>query len=234
MPMTNGAGRAGRPGAGWGGRTVRPRVLVVVCGTGTDVGKTWFAAQLLTAARQAGLMVQARKPVQSFDPASDASRHDAAVLAAASGEDESDVCRLSYPAAMAPPMAAAMLNVASCTLAELLDDVRWSGSPDLGLVETIGGVRSPIAEDADSAQFALALEPDLVVLVADAGLGTINAVRLSVDALIGPRCVVMLNRFDAADVLHGANRDWLRDRCGFDLVTSADELLAAIDKVARP
>ena len=51
------------------------------------------------------------------------------------------------------------------------------------------------------------------MLVADAGLGTINSVRLSVGALAGPRgLVVFLNRFDAADDLHRRNRDWLRTR----------------------
>jgi dethiobiotin synthetase len=229
VPVADRSRRAGRVGG-----APRPGLLVVICGTGTEVGKTWCAAQLLTAARAAGLSVQARKPVQSFDPASDASRRDASLLAAASGEDEVNVCRWFYPAAMAPPMAAAVLGVASCTLTDLLDDLKWDGTPDMGLVETLGGVRSPIAEDADSAQLALALEPDVVVLVADAGLGTINAVRMSIDALDGLRCVVMLNRFDPDDVLHLANRAWLRDRCGFDVVTETEAMLAAIGRVQQP
>ncbi len=54
------------------------------------------------------------------------------------------------------------------------------------------------------------------MLVADAGLGTINAVRLTVDALrAGPTVlsaalVVVLNRFDAAEDLHVRNRQWLQ------------------------
>ena len=38
----------------------RPGVLVVVAGTGTDVGKTWVAARLLEHWRRAGLSVAAR------------------------------------------------------------------------------------------------------------------------------------------------------------------------------
>ena len=46
----------------------RPTHLVVVAGTGTDIGKTWVAATLLTAWRDGGWAVAARKPAQSFDP----------------------------------------------------------------------------------------------------------------------------------------------------------------------
>ncbi len=56
---------------------------------------------------------------------------------------------------------------------------------DVGLVETAGGMRSPLAADGDCLAFCAALAPDVIVLVADAGLGTINAVRLTLDAL-GP------------------------------------------------
>ena len=52
-------------------------------------------------------------------------------------------------------------------------------------METAGGVRSPQADDGDAVDLVRLLAPDLVVLVADAGLGTINAVRLCVDALAG-------------------------------------------------
>jgi dethiobiotin synthetase len=68
--------------------------------------------------------------------------------------------------------------------------------------------------------------PDIVILVADAGLGTINAVRLSAGALGGGAPVVVhLNRYDATDDLHDRNRGWLADRDGFDVVTSVGELV---------
>ncbi len=63
----------------------RPAGLVVVTGTGTGVGKTWFAAVTLGLLRSRGTAVAARKPVQSFDP--DERPRDADVLAAATGED---------------------------------------------------------------------------------------------------------------------------------------------------
>ena len=53
---------------------------------------------------------------------------------------------------------------------------------------------------------------DRVVLVADAGLGTINAVSLSVAPFARARArpVVVLNRYDPDDDLHRRNRTWLR------------------------
>jgi hypothetical protein len=64
--------------------------------------------------------------------------------------------------------------------------------------------------------------------VADPGLGTINAVRLSCSALPAHGIVVVLNRFDPADALHVANRSWLTDRDGFDVVSRPSQLTALI------
>lgn len=197
-----------------GGLAVRPWRVVVVVGTGTDVGKTWVSARLLAALRMQGHRVAARKPAQSFNADDDPVGRDAAVLAAATGEDVAEVCpeERCYPVAMAPPMAADVLGRSRLTIAALAEELRWPTEPvGVGLVETAGGVRSPQAHDGDAIDLCAALAPDLVVLVADAGLGAINAVRLSADALAGSDLVVVLNRFDAADGLHARNRAWLED-----------------------
>ncbi|HEV3227050.1 MAG TPA: dethiobiotin synthase [Acidimicrobiales bacterium] len=199
--------------------------LVVCTGTGTEIGKTWVGAAVLSRLRERGLRVAARKPVQSFDPA-DAGPTDADVLASASGEHPHDVCPEGrwYPVAMAPPMAAAVLERAPFSLDELLHDVRWPDpEPDVRWIETVGGVRAPIAFDADSVDVCHHVEPDLTVLVADAGLGTINAVRLSAEAIDPWPFVVYLNHW-TGDELHTLNRAWLADRDGFDVVVSPDEL----------
>jgi hypothetical protein len=67
-----------------------------------------------------------------------------------------------------------------------------------------------------------------VLLVAEAGLGAINAVRMSVDAFAGAPVVVVLNAYDEDDVVHHENRDWLRDRDGYDVVTGPDTAAARI------
>ena len=204
----------------------RPSVVVAVLGTGTEVGKTWVSARLLEQLRTHGSAVAARKPVQSFDPAW-SEPTDADVLAAASGEDPMDVCpeHRWLPVPMAPPMAADVLGLPAPRLGALLDELVWPGHQvDVGLVETVGGVRSPVADDGDSRDLVRAVGPDVVLLVADAGLGTIDAVRSAVDALAPQPVVVHLNRFDPDDDLHRRNLTWLRDRDGLDPVVTIERL----------
>ena len=199
-------------------------MLVVCVGTGTEIGKTWVGAATLSALRAQGVTVAARKPVQSFDN-DDTGPTDADVLAHATGEHPNDVCpeHRWFTAALAPPMAAAVLVRPEFTVADLVGEVRWpSPRPTVRWVETVGGVRSPIAFDGDSADLCAALEPDLVVLVADAGLGTINAVRLSASALARP-LVVYLNHWDGTQ-LHELNRAWLTDRDGFETIVEPTAL----------
>lgn len=211
----------------------RPKRLIGVLGTQTEVGKTWVAARLLTQARAAGLRVAARKPAQSFEPiatasAANAAQHDtdAHLLAAATGEDPTTICPSHrwYPLALAPPMAADRLQRPRITLDQLVAEITWPHNVDVGLVETAGGPRSPLSHDSDSVDLIKRLQPDLVVLVADAGLGTLNAVRLALASLEPLTATVLLNRFDAANELHRMNRDWLRDRYGVHVTTDVSEL----------
>ena len=204
-------------------------MLVACVGTATDIGKTWVGEQVLSAARAAGISVAARKPAQSFDPG-ETGPSDAMVLARATGQPVDEICppHRSYPVAMAPPMAAEALAVPVPVLRDLVDETVWASRAELRWVESVGGVRSPVAADADSVDLCGAMKPDLVVLVADAGLGTINAVRLSAAALSAHDLVVFLNRFQPADPLHAANLRWLKDRDGFRVLTTVAELVSIL------
>jgi dethiobiotin synthetase len=193
------------------------------------VGKTWVAARLLLAARQAGLTVVARKPAQSFDP-SDKAPTDAEVLAAATGEDALAVCRRErwYPVPFAPPMAADHLGLGPIRGEDLLAELTWPAGIDVGIVETAGGLRSPIAHDLDSAGLCASIRPNHVVIVADAGLGTIHGVRSAVAALAGVRYTVLLNRFDPGVEIHARNREWLARRDGVAVAVDIESLVATI------
>ena len=224
----------------------RPHRVVAVVGTGTDVGKTWVTARLLSELRQGGSRVAARKPAQSFEPSDDPAGYDAAILGAASGEEPGTVCppHRWYEMAMAPPMAADALGRPSFTLDELVEELHWpDGAVAVGFLETAGGLRSPIADDGDCLALVVATMPDLIVLVADAGLGTINSVRLTMDELnrLPADVVVVLNRFDAGSELHQRNLSWLRERDGLQTfvtpggVAELAELLAPVEQRAdRP
>jgi dethiobiotin synthetase len=205
--------------------TERPARLVVVAGTATDVGKTWVAAELLRAARDVGWSVAARKPAQSFEPGDET---DAEVLGAASGERAEEVCppHRWYERAIAPFMAADTLGRPRFTVGDLIDEIAWPPAVRLGLMEGLGGVRSPISHDGgDTIDLIEALAPDLVVLVAEAGLGTLNAVRTCLPALEGFRVAVMLNRYDALDDLHPRNAGWLTQWLDVPICTSVADVL---------
>ncbi len=200
----------------------RPRTVAFVAGTGTDIGKTWWAASTARELRSAGASVAARKPVQSGEPGAPT---DADALAAATGEDPAAVCspHRTYPLAWAPPMAARELGQPGFSTADLAGGVVWPEGIDVGLVEGVGGPRSPISDDGDNVALAHLLAPDLVILVADAGLGTINAVRLSIDAFAGFRTIVALNRF-AGEALQHRNRELLATEDGLTVVTEPRDL----------
>ena len=209
----------------------RPDRVVVVAGTATEVGKTFVGAALFGRLRASGMRVAARKPAQSFAPGD--VRTDAEVLAGATDEGPTAVCPRHrwYETPMAPPMAAEALRRPAFTVDDLVNELDWPAAVDVGLVETAGGVRSPIAGDGDCASLAAAVGPDLVVLVADAGLGTINSVRLSAGALAHLPLVVLLNRFDREDELHERNRQWLSGRDGYEVVTSVGALAECVRSI---
>lgn len=209
-------------------------MLVVCAGTSTEVGKTWMGAAVLAELRRRGVAVAARKPVQSHDPA-DPAPLDAEVLAAATGERAEDVCppERTFAVPMAPPMAGDVLGRPAPGLDELVGALRWPDlQPAVRWVELVGGPRSPLADDGDGVDLTARLRPDAVVLVADAGLGTINAVVLSSAPFLelGLAPIVALNRFDPEDDLHRRNHAWLAARHPAPVLS---DVTAVADEVAR-
>lgn len=204
----------------------RPEHLVLVTGTGTGTGKTWLGARLLAAWRAGGHTVAARKPVQSHDPGAEAS--DAEVLAGATGEQPESVCPVHrwYEVPMAPPIAAELLDRPAFSVGDLVGELVWPSGVHYGLVEGVGGPRSPIASTGDTVALAEAVKPDAVVLVAPTELGTINAVLLAASVLHDP--VVFLNRYREDSPLHARNAQWLRERSGLDVVTGVDALVSRL------
>ncbi|MEO6468269.1 MAG: dethiobiotin synthase [Acidimicrobiia bacterium] len=194
---------------------------IFVAGTGTDVGKTWGLTRLITELRARGHEIRVRKPAQSFAP-SELGTTDAELLGEASSEPATVVCPAHrwYETPMAPPMAAAVLGRPRFTIADLVVEI---DPPPNCFIEGAGGPRSPIAADGDNVDLARAIGTGLVVLVANAGLGTINAVELSVTAFHGFEVIVFVNRFERTDELHRRNREWLAE-AGHRIETGIDAL----------
>jgi dethiobiotin synthetase len=139
-------------------------------------------------------------------------------------------------------MAAEALGLPPFSVSDLVEEMVWPPvRVNVGIVEMAGGVRSPQASDGDATHVLAALDPDVVVLVADAGLGTINAVRLSMEALATApldgepvRPVVVLDRYDGHHDIHRRNREWLAERDGYDVVTLPGEEQRLADLVWKP
>ena len=208
---------------------------VVIAGTGTEIGKTWVTAELAIALKQRGIAVVARKPVQSFAPEHDTPT-DAEILGEATVEDPHVVClpHRWLPRAMAPPIAAEVLESEPFTVADLVAEITGNVPSDaIVLVESVGGVRSPLAVDGDTVGLVTELRPALVVLVADAELGTINLVRLCHDVLLAYRVVVYLNRYESDNEMHVRNHDWLTTRLGLEVVADPEALEEIVAELHR-
>ncbi|MGH2826886.1 MAG: ATP-dependent dethiobiotin synthetase BioD [Actinomycetota bacterium] len=206
-----------------------PDSTVVISATDTGVGKTWLTVELALGLQARGLSVAVRKPVQSFDPGDRTT--DADLLAEAGGEDPLVICpgHRRYPLAVAPPMAADALDAPPIKLAELIDELELPPA-GVALIEGVGGPRSPLAHDGDTVDLALAVAAERVLLVANPGLGTINATLLAAAAFDGIDVTVFLNRFDETNSLHAANRRWLAERAHLDVVTGPTDLIARMTK----
>ena len=207
---------------------MRPEHLIVITGTSTEIGKTWVGANLAIELRRRGATVSARKPVQSYDP-DEIGSTDAEILARATGESPEIVCRPSHslPLPLAPPMAAAVLRQPSPTLEAILASCAFDRPLEVGLVEGVGGLLSPIAEHSDTLDLIDALNPSCVIVVTDAGLGVIHNVKATSTALGSRPHIIFLNRFDSSSQLHRLNDAWLRDR-GFEVTTTIAELADAL------
>ena len=202
----------------------RPGLIVFVAGTGTEVGKTWASAELTRVLRDRECAVAACKPVQSYDP-DEAGPTDAAALAAATGQHPDDVCppEHTYPVPLAPPMAARELGRVCPTVDELAAGCRFSAAVDIGLVEGVGGLYSPLASDGHNLDLIERVEPDLVIVVASAALGGIHDSMACTLPLSAYRHAVFLNRFDPGIEVHTLNVQWLRD-AGLAVATNLSEM----------
>jgi dethiobiotin synthetase len=146
------------------------------------VGKTEVACALLEGARARGLDAVGMKPAQSGvgpDEPSDAER-----LAAASGGSEpiDAICPYSFGPPLAPAVAA-RVEGREISFARVLDAARsLAARHEAVLVEGAGGLLVPLTDRETYADLAAALSLPVLV-VARAGLGTVNHTALTVEAL---------------------------------------------------
>jgi len=162
-----------------------------VTGTDTGVGKTVVAGGLAAALRARGLAVATFKPVQSGALAEDP-EGDAALLGAE--------CVYAFEEPLAPFVAAARAG-ATVELEPIVRAAdRLAAAHDAVVVEGAGGLLVPLAPALLVADMARALDLPVVV-VARAGLGTVNHTLLTLETAARRDLHV------AAVVLNGAADD---------------------------
>lgn len=208
---------------------------VVVSGTDTGVGKTVVTAAIAAAATANGLWVAVVKPAQSGVPAGDES-------------DVDTVCRLaapasawtltSYPDALAPLAAARAAGQAPLVLDTVRSAVGQAiTTHDLVLIEGAGGLLVPMGlKGWTIADLAVALRAPVVV-VARAGLGTLNHTALTLEACarrnIDAR--VVLGAWPAEpELVHRANLVDLPGRLAGAVPDGAGRLSAAEFRACAP
>ena len=160
-----------------------------VTGTDTGVGKTRISAAILRRLVRDGHRVAAMKPVATsaeVDQEGKLLADDTKVLGRALGRacDLAWITPWVFPGDLAPCVAARRVGH-SLTHAEVLDATfghleRWRESSDVVIVEGVGGLLCPLADDSTVLDLAVALDFPLVI-VARRGLGTLNHTLMTVE-----------------------------------------------------
>jgi dethiobiotin synthetase len=167
---------------------VSPAHVVVVTGTGTEIGKTVTTAALAAAALADGREVAVVKPVQTgLADGEPGDLDDVARLAGVTRRHE--LARLPDP--LAPDTAARVSGRTLPTVAEhatAISTLARTGEVDLVLVEGAGGLLVRLdGEGHDISDLAALLVRDgldvQLVLVAAPGLGTLNHAALTAEAV---------------------------------------------------
>ena len=153
---------------------------LVVTGTGTEVGKTIVTAAIAAVAAADGRSVTVVKPAQTgIEPGEES---DVEVVRRLSGvTDVHELVRYDDP--LAPATAARRQGVTATPVADLAARINALPDTDLLLVEGAGGLLVRLDDDGSDLADLAGLVDAEVVVVTTAGLGSLNATALTVEAL---------------------------------------------------
>ena len=186
---------------------------LVLCGTNTGVGKSFIGARLVFALRHAGLAPAVAKPLES-GVRDTGYPVDAMSLRQAAGNRVplEMVCPwpLQPPVSPAAALEAEGREVSTEALRAAIDLAL--GDAPVGIVETAGGLLSPLTAELRSVDVATLLSAP-VLLVAPAALGVVTQVSMALECLAARRvdCLaVVLNHMGAERTEDAAsNARWI-------------------------
>ncbi|MFJ2055513.1 dethiobiotin synthase [Streptomyces sp. NPDC087908] len=205
--------------------------IIVVSGTGTEIGKTVVTAAVAAIATAAGRTVAVLKPAQTgVGPDERGDADEVVRLSGAAGSAELG----RFPEPLAPGTAARRAGLAPVGPAEVAEAARkLAAEHDLVLVEGAGGLLVRFDEDGGTLADAAALLGAPVLTVVPAGLGTLNSTALTAEALrargIAQLGVVVGSWPDAPDLAMRCNLADLPREADAPLLGAVPEGSGALD-----
>ena len=216
-----------------------------ITGTGTDVGKTYVTALIVKCLKDAGLDAGYYKAAISGaeKDEEDGTLHAGDALyvkeIAELPETQEELVSYVYEAAVSPHLAAQLDNNPIDFDVVEKDFHRALSQHEYITMEGSGGIICPLRWDKEQHVILddLVLRLGLgALIVADAGLGTINAAVLTVEHLRArniPVRGIILNRFHDGDIMEEDNLDMVEALTGVKVVATVKSGDEALDMDAR-
>lgn len=200
-----------------------------ITGTGTDVGKTYVTGLILKKFREQGKRVAYYKAAMSGNERREDGTlipGDALHVKTISGirQPLEEMCPYIYETAVSPHLAAKMEGNPVDLNLVLENFDRVCGKYDYVTAEGSGGILCPLRFDGQSLwleDFITARDMGCLI-VADAGLGTINAVVLTAEYMKSrgiPARAIIFNHYQEGNPLHEDNRMMCEHMTGLKVVS---------------
>ncbi|WP_405655545.1 dethiobiotin synthase [Streptomyces sp. RK9] len=200
--------------------------VLVVSGTGTEIGKTVTTAAVAAVALAAGRSVAVLKPAQTGVGPGDPGDVDEVLRLA--GDRVTPVELARFPEPLAPSTAARRAGLPTVSPAEVAEAAeKLAVSHDLVLIEGAGGLLVRFDEAGTTLADAARLLAAPVLIVATAGLGTLNMSTLTTEALhargLTPEGIVIGSWPTTPDLASRCNLAELADAAGAPLLGAIPE-----------
>ncbi len=203
---------------------------IFITGTGTDVGKTYISALIVKKMRESGFNCGYFKPVISgvTEMCGHLMESDANyVVRTANIPTDPEACTSYWwQEAVSPHLAAKRKNQEIDIDKIKYDFSQISKKYDYLLVEGAGGITCPLKIDKEEKYLLKDLIWELglsIIIIADAGLGTINSTLLTVDYARANGIEIegiILNNYESDNFMHWDNLEQLEVLTGVNVVAT--------------
>ena len=205
---------------------------IFITATGTDIGKTYISALIVKKMREAGFNCGYYKPVLSGVEISDGKliKSDCNyVIETAKIPTSADDCvTYRWEEAVSPHLAAQRAGERICINKILEDYQKASHKYDYLLVEGAGGITCPLILSDKEKYLLKDLIKELgtnILIAADAGLGTINSILLTVEYAKANGIKIegiILNNYEPGNFMHQDNLKQVEYLTGIKVIATVE------------